>query len=144
MKLLDEIWAAHGEHYLAMRELPDGRIVGVHRLLQHWTLHVGIDDFGYAERYCIWSEWMAMNALLAWNGEGHPGWWHKRKGRGSELCRDVFTGEIWSAEAPEHFGRSLHRCAAVFSPAQFLAMQALAPEDRRVIGEAIEHCMRAA
>lgn len=43
-------------------------------------LMVGLDQFGYATRFCYESPAEALIALAAWDGEGFPpGWWIKQK-----------------------------------------------------------------
>lgn len=85
--------------YVAMWTLPDGRIAGVHRLLFHWTLHVGIDDFGYRERYCYERVGDALADLIMWNGTGDPpGRWHKHPDTGRR--RNPDTGFIWDEREP--------------------------------------------
>lgn len=80
-------------HYTAMRTLPDGRIIGVHRLLFHWTLHIGITEWGYEERYCYATEAQAVAAMKEWNGEDDPGHgWHRHPESGRR--RDN-TGREW-------------------------------------------------
>lgn len=81
--------------YTYMRRLPDGRICGVHRLLMHWTMHVGIDEIGYAERYCYRSELRAIRALKEWNGTDDPEGWHRHPTTGRR--RDPETGREWIA-----------------------------------------------
>jgi hypothetical protein len=66
------------KEYTAIRQLPDGRWCGVHRLMYHWTLHIDIGDFGYEDRYCYNTEAQAYLAMMEWNGEGDPGHgWHR-------------------------------------------------------------------
>lgn len=81
------------EHYRLFGVLPDGRICGVHRLLFHWTMHIGVDDIGYAERYCFETFELAKTALETWSGEGDPEGWHKHPDSGR--YRDPNTGDIW-------------------------------------------------
>lgn len=66
-----------GSKYIAHRTLPDGRLVGVLRLLFHWTMHVDIHDDGYEDRYCYQTEEGAVSAMQAWSGEGDPEGWHR-------------------------------------------------------------------
>jgi hypothetical protein len=92
--MMDEISNETKSHYTAMRELPDGRVCGVHRLLFHWTMHIGISNYGYEERYCYQTEKQAIDSMMAWDGTGDPpGDWHKHPDSGRR--RDPFTGEIW-------------------------------------------------
>ena len=80
--------------YAAYRQLPDGRWIGIHRLLFHWTLHVDIHDFGYEDRWCIDTLEHALEAMMAWNGEGEPLHWHKHPSEG--MNRDPITNIRWS------------------------------------------------
>lgn len=81
--------------YLALRRLPDGRIIGVHRLLYHWTLHVDIGEFCYAERYCYQTVESALQAFNEWDGKGDPEGWHRHPTSGRR--RDPATGKEWIA-----------------------------------------------
>lgn len=83
------------DYYAMLKELPDGRVCGVQRLLFHWTLHVDIDDIGYADRYCYQTADGAFNALMQWNGEGDPEGWHRHPKSGRR--RDLATGKEWIA-----------------------------------------------
>ena len=51
--------------YVALLELPDGRIAGVARLLFHWTIHYGITEDGHDGRYCYATEVDARADLAA-------------------------------------------------------------------------------
>lgn len=80
--------------YTHLRFIPGRGWCGVHRLLYHWTVHIGLDDFGYEERYCYATEHMAKESVDAWDGAGDPpGGWHKHPDSGRR--RDPVTGEIW-------------------------------------------------
>ncbi len=79
-------------YYTKLKELPDGRICGVHRLLYHWTMHIGIDEFGYSERYCFQTREMAETAMHAWDGTDDPILWHRHPDSGRR--RDPVTGVI--------------------------------------------------
>lgn len=87
--LSDEVKA----NYVHMRTLPDGRVCGVHQLLFHWTLHVGIHEFGYEERYCFDTFPRAVVGLESWSGEGDPEGWHRHPESGRR--RDLATGREW-------------------------------------------------
>jgi hypothetical protein len=81
-KLPDNVLAG----YLATRQLPDGRWIGVQRLLFATGLFVDLDDVGYAFRYCYETEAEAFAAMAAWDGTGEaPGDWIKRKGRDGDV-----------------------------------------------------------
>lgn len=88
---------SHGiaAHYVALRTLPDGRIIGVARLLYHWTLHVDIDEVGYADRYCFATQGLAETACRDWSGIGDPAGWHRHPKSGRR--RDLATGYEWVA-----------------------------------------------
>ena len=73
-----DITAEVAASYAALRKLPDGRMIGLHRLLLHWTIHVGIDDVGHEDRWCFLDFFDALDALVSWDGEGDMcGPWHK-------------------------------------------------------------------
>jgi hypothetical protein len=80
--------------YVALRELPDGRVAGVARLLFHWTLHYGITEIGIDGRYCYGTDIDAILDLALWEGVGDPpGRWHKHPPTGRR--RDPDSGRIW-------------------------------------------------
>lgn len=71
--------------YQCIREMPDGRIVGVLPMAYTWGLCVGLDEFGIASRYCYEHKLDAELAALSWNGAGDPpGPWIKHKGAGRD------------------------------------------------------------
>lgn len=80
--------------YAMLRKLPDGRIIGTHRLLFHWTLHVGITPYGYDERYCYATETGATAACSTWDGVGDPEGWHRHPTSGRR--RNPVTGVEWN------------------------------------------------
>jgi hypothetical protein len=82
-------------YYCHLRVLPDGRICGVAKLLFHWTLHIDIDPFGYADRYCYTDSIDAIAALDQWDGKGDPVGWHRHPRSGRR--RDPATGREWIA-----------------------------------------------
>lgn len=64
--------------YYAIRQLPDGRLIGVLRLIFHWTLHIDIHAMGYEDRYCYATRDQAVDAMTSWDGIGDPGHgWHR-------------------------------------------------------------------
>lgn len=69
-------------YYTLLGKLPDGRVCGVQKLLYHYTLHVGIDDFGYADRYCYTTRARAEKHLREWDGNGDPEGWHRHPATG--------------------------------------------------------------
>jgi len=79
--------------YPLIGQLPDGRYCGIHRLLYHWTMHVDLDEFGYADKYCFATQALAVAALINWNGEGDPDGWHRHLKTGRR--RNLETGEEW-------------------------------------------------
>jgi len=58
--------------YANARTLPTGEVAGVQRMLFTFGLFVGLDDFGYARRYCYERRSDALDALLVWDGVGDP------------------------------------------------------------------------
>lgn len=71
--------------YDALREVPGHAICGVRRFLFTYGLVVGMDDTGYAGRYCYEFRAEAVDALREWDGIGDPpGQWIVYKGRGGE------------------------------------------------------------
>lgn len=59
-----------------------------------WGLVVGLNESGYARRYCYEHEVDAAVALKSWDGAGHPkGPWIKCKGAGIDLLNPELTGE---------------------------------------------------
>jgi len=77
----------------AIRQLPDGRWLAVHRLLFHWTLLIDNHEFGYEDRYCYQYYDDAVEAMNNWDGEGDaPGNWHRHPTSGRR--RDA-TGREW-------------------------------------------------
>lgn len=66
-----------GDVYIVSKTFADGRLAGVKRLMYHWTLQVGIDQWGYADSYCYQTLQAAVIGLTAWEGEGDPVGWHR-------------------------------------------------------------------
>lgn len=79
--------------YIDLRRLPDGRWIGVHRLLFHWTLHIDINWVGYHDRYCYPTRQSALDAMWSWDGTGDPDGWHRHPSSGR--ARDPKTGVVW-------------------------------------------------
>lgn len=74
------------EGYSPIRMLPDGRVIGVRKMMFTFGLFVGLDARGYSHRYCYESRNDALRALETWNGEVHPsGPWIVRKGIGEDI-----------------------------------------------------------
>lgn len=81
-------------YYTHIKWVPGIGWAGVHRLMFHWTVHYGIDDYGYSGRYCYATQADAIESLAGWTGEGDaPGRWHKHPPTGRR--RDPDTGEVW-------------------------------------------------
>jgi hypothetical protein len=73
------------EGYLPVRQLPDGRWIGIMQMNFTWGLFVGLDEVGYAYRYCYETFGQVIIDLLDWNGQGDPpGKWIVRKGKGGD------------------------------------------------------------
>lgn len=81
--------------YVAVKQLEDGRWVGLQRLMYHYTIHVGIDEIGYQDRWCIASLAMAVSALENFDGTEPPLYWHKHPATGR--YRDLASGIEWTA-----------------------------------------------
>jgi hypothetical protein len=79
--------------YTDFRVLPDGRLIGVKRLLFHWTIHVDINLIGYEDRYCFCTYELAKAAFDEWDGQGDPKNWHRHPKTGRR--RDLQTGREW-------------------------------------------------
>lgn len=78
----DDDWR---RYYTDVRELPNGGLVGLSKMAYTTGLVVGLEDTGYAGRYCYERASDARGALNAWTGEGDPpGPWIKYKGHGGE------------------------------------------------------------
>lgn len=94
------------QNYHCLRELPDGTLCGVLKLLYHYTIHVGIEETGYRRRWCF-SDVLAEPALalLAYDGgDDMPGNWRKDVARG--IYRDPETGITWHESEPRPKARS--------------------------------------
>ena len=68
--------------FLAMRQLDDGRVIGVRPMIYTTGLAVGVTPFDACEyQYCYETVRDAVKAYLAWDGQGDPpGPWLKLKG----------------------------------------------------------------
>jgi|ERR1041384_7816981 hypothetical protein len=78
-----EFFAASG--YFAVRQLPDGRWIGLQRFLFTFGLCVDLNERhgGYETRFCYEIEYAedAVDAVMKWDGTGDPpGRWLKQKG----------------------------------------------------------------
>jgi hypothetical protein len=66
------------KYYVEHRTLDDDRIIGVMRLLFHWTLHIDINEIGYEDRYCYPRLDECLAACRTWDGIGDPpGFWNR-------------------------------------------------------------------
>ncbi|MBY3433289.1 hypothetical protein HFN89_03805 [Rhizobium laguerreae] len=81
------------DSYIDLKQLPDGRYIGTVRLLYHWTMHIDIDDVGYADRYCFATYELAKKAFDEWSGVGDPEGWHRHPTSGRR--KDLATGREW-------------------------------------------------
>ena len=80
-------------NYKALRRLPDGRLIGVLRLLFHWTLHIDIWELGYSDRYCYPDLDDCLAACQTWDGTGDPpGFWNRHPISGRRRDR---SGHEW-------------------------------------------------
>ena len=81
--------------YLAIKELKDGRLVGLIKMLFSVAIVVDINVIGYSHKYCYPEAQDAFNDYIEWSGENHPsGNWSKRKGKGKELINKNYQGDI--------------------------------------------------
>jgi hypothetical protein len=68
------------EGHKEVRELPDGRIIGVLPMLFTHGLYVGMTEYSYDRRYCYENNRDALEAARTWDGKGDPpGPWIKEK-----------------------------------------------------------------
>lgn len=69
------------EGFLAMRQLQDGRVIGVMPMIFTTGLVVGITPETIGYRYCYETSREALAAFRSWDGQGDPpGEWIKLKG----------------------------------------------------------------
>jgi hypothetical protein len=75
------------EGYRFVRQLPNGRWIGIMQMNFTWGLFVGLDETGwYSYRYCYKNLIEAVTDSILWNGEDNPpGKWIVRKGLGGDL-----------------------------------------------------------
>jgi hypothetical protein len=69
------------EGYTNVRQLKDGRWIGLMQMNFTTGLFTGLDETGYSSRYCYekWAE--ALTDFAVWEGQGDPpGPWIKHKG----------------------------------------------------------------
>jgi hypothetical protein len=68
--------------YSDLRVLPDGRIVGIMKMLFTFGLFVDLNAVGYNHRYCYENYDEAKTDCDSWDGTGDPhGNWIKCKGK---------------------------------------------------------------
>jgi len=82
---LSRIVSANG--YTHARELPDGRVACVLRLIYTAAIIILDSDpgqalYGYEDRWCYHTPDAAAQALAEWNGEGEPQGWHRHPSSG--------------------------------------------------------------
>lgn len=66
--------------YDMVRKLPDGKFIGVTRMITTTGLFVGLTEDMYERRYCFEHYGDAATAFAEWNGVGDPpGPWIKEK-----------------------------------------------------------------
>ena len=71
--------------YTHVRQMENGEWIGVSRFIYTYGLCIGLDQFGYARRYCYEFSIHAIIAAKEYKGEGDPsGPWIKQKGEGIE------------------------------------------------------------
>lgn len=89
----EDILKVSEPYYEMLRVLPDSRIIGVIKLMFHYSLHVDIGMNTVTERYCFETKNLATDALMSWNGAGEPIGWHRHPE--TRRRRDVATGREW-------------------------------------------------
>ena len=77
--------------YLFVRQLPSGVWLGIEQMLYTGRLFYGLDHTGWSRCWDYADVTLALEAMLAWDGEGDhpPGPWIKRK-----------PDEVWGPGAP--------------------------------------------
>lgn len=74
------------EHYYDLKVTPGRGICGLRDFIFTTGLCYGLDETGYAGRYCYHTEKEAEDALHVWNGADNPtGNWIKHKTRNKDL-----------------------------------------------------------
>jgi hypothetical protein len=86
-------------------------VCGLHRLMFHWTIHMGMDYIGHRTRYCYASRYLAERGMDEWEPgtQDEPQFWHKHPD--SSRRQDNFmvdgcvvrvqNGQIVSIELPD-------------------------------------------
>jgi hypothetical protein len=91
-EFFDYLTSSDGGGYAVAVPINDtGMWIGLHRLLFHWTMHIGVigDRQEYEDRYCYADYDRAMAGLVEWLGrgfEGEPKFW--RKHPKTDRCRN--------------------------------------------------------
>lgn len=79
-----EICAEHG--YTNYTVFPNGRDACIQKLAFTYAILADITEWGYGDRWCFSSVWLAMEALAEWtlrDGEGEPNLhWHRHPDSG--------------------------------------------------------------
>ena len=84
-----DLLLAEGYRDLCIR---NGVVCGLYAFNFTTGLVVGLDESGYQRRYCYEHAHEARAALIAWNGDEHPGGlWIKCKGAGIDLLNPRFA-----------------------------------------------------
>lgn len=95
--------------YMIRRELPDGRVLALYKMLftislcvMHpgYTKYVEMGDNGRITRYCYAYKHIvqALNAIAEWDGENDPpGPWVKQKGNGVDRLNPALANEDFGA-----------------------------------------------
>jgi len=74
------IEALTAQGYTKVRQLPDGRWIGLHQMLYTFGLFVDLGRTGYHVHYCYEIYADALEAVMGWDGVGDPpGPWIKVK-----------------------------------------------------------------
>lgn len=97
------------EHYPVLWHDPEVGVCALHRLMYHWTVHVGLDCVGHRTRYCYATDWLAAADFDEWNGVGEPSYWHKHpdsgryrdKVRFGDLILLIVNGQLDSFDVAE-------------------------------------------
>jgi hypothetical protein len=84
------------EGYTNVRQLKDGRWIGLMQMNFTTGLFTGLDETGYSSRYCYELRHEAFLATLVWDGQGDPpGPWIKHKGPGVDRLNPRLKDEIF-------------------------------------------------
>lgn len=81
--------------YIVVRQLQDGRWIGVIRMIFTTGLCIGLHAHGYSGRYCYDRLYDAVEAAKTYTGEGDPsGPWIKYKGHNGERSHPQHHEEL--------------------------------------------------